>query len=105
MANSVEEGDPLIELENHELEQEYQKIIGQISETSERLDSLRRAKQNSLLQPAQEAQIAGEYLQLLERQKNLDLQLELMEQKRESLTVRSPDEWPGAACRGMPSSH
>jgi len=86
----VEEGDPLIQLENHELDQEYQRLIGQISETSERLDSLRRAKQNSQLTLAQEAQLAGEYLQLLERQNNLELQRRLIDQKRQSLTVRSP---------------
>ncbi len=86
----VEEGAPLIQLENHDLDEEYQKIIGQVSETSERLDSLRRAKRNSLLQPAQAAQIAGEYLQLLERKDNLDEQLKLVRQKRESLIVRSP---------------
>ena len=36
------------ELENHDLEQEWQKIIGQISETTERLDSLRQARSGQL---------------------------------------------------------
>ncbi len=33
----VKKGDPLLRLENHDLEQEWQKVIGQISETTERL--------------------------------------------------------------------
>ncbi len=49
MATQVDEDEPLIELENHELDQEYQKLIGQISETTERLDTLRRAKKDSQL--------------------------------------------------------
>ena len=66
-------------------------IIGQISETTERLDSLRQAKKNSRsLTEAQVAQIAGEYLQLLERAKSLQEQLTLIEQKRKNLIVRSP---------------
>jgi hypothetical protein len=32
------QGDTLIELVNHELEQEWEKTIGQLHETSERLD-------------------------------------------------------------------
>ncbi|MFW6169791.1 MAG: biotin/lipoyl-binding protein [Planctomycetota bacterium] len=87
---TVEEGDPLVKLENHELSQEYQRIVGQMSETSERLDSLRRAKRNPMLDPSQEAQFSGEYMQLQQRQKNLQLQLELIQRKRENLIVRSP---------------
>lgn len=87
---SVKEGDPLIQLENYDLDQEYQQVVGQISETSERLASLRRAKKNPDLPPAQEAQLAGEYLQLLERQRNLQIQLKLIDRKRANLTVRSP---------------
>ncbi len=86
----VKKGDPLLRLENHDLEQEYQKILGQQKETTERLDSLRRAKQNSLLQPAEMARISGEYLQLLERDKNLKEQRRLIEDKLASLTVVSP---------------
>ena len=86
----VKKGDPLLRLENHDLEQEWQKVIGQMSETTERLDSLRRAKQNSNLKPAEMAQISGEYLQLLEREKNLRGQLALIEEKRKNLVVRSP---------------
>ncbi len=86
----VKQGDPLIKLQNHDLEQEWQKVLGQISETTERLDSLRRAKQNTSLQPAQMTQISGEYLQLVEREKSLRGQLKLIEEKREKLTVRSP---------------
>ncbi len=86
----VKKGDPLLQLENHDLEQEWQKVIGQISETTERLDSLRRSKQNSGLKQADLAQISGEYLQLLERDKNLRGQLELIEENRKNLVVRSP---------------
>ncbi|MFO7906546.1 MAG: hemolysin D [Pirellulaceae bacterium] len=87
---TVEEDEPLVKLENHELSQEHQKIVGQMSETSERLDSLRRAKRNPTLDPSQEAQFSSEYLQLQQRQKNLQLQLELIARKRENLIVRSP---------------
>lgn len=86
----VEEGTVLVTLENHELDQELEQVTGQISETLERLDSLRRAKQNSLLQPAQEAQIAGEYLQLKQRLANLESQEELIREKRKGLSVTSP---------------
>ena len=86
----VKQGDPLLQLENHDLQQEWQKVIGQISETTERLDSLRTARRNSNLTPAQMAQISGEYLQMVERDKNLSGQLALIEEKRRSLVVRSP---------------
>lgn len=86
----VQKDDPLVVLENHELSQEYQRIVGQISETSERLDSLRRAKRNPMLDPSQAAQFSSEYLQLQQRQKSLQLQLELIDRKRENLIVRSP---------------
>lgn len=88
--DAVRQGDPLIELENHELDQEHKRLLGQISETSQRLDSLRRAKRNTLPNLADEAQLAGEYLQLVERLRNLELQLELIRRKRASLIVRSP---------------
>ena len=87
---TVEEGELLVQLENHELNQEYQKIVGQISETTERLDSLRRAKRNPRLDASQEAQFSSEYLQLQQRKKNLQGQLELIRRKRDQLTVRSP---------------
>lgn len=86
----VEQGEVLIELINHELEQEWEKTIGQLHETRERLDSLRRAKVKGNLTASQEAQIAGEYMQLVEREKTLQRQRELIEEKRSKLKVRSP---------------
>jgi hypothetical protein len=87
----VEEGTPLAQLENHELQQELLKTLGQIQETNERLDSLQKAKKNSrTLTEAQLAQISGEYVQLVERAKNLQEQKELVERKRDKLIVRSP---------------
>jgi len=86
----VKQGQPLVQLENHELEQEWQKVIGQLRETTERLDSLRRTKADGKLNAAQEAQISSEYLQLVEREKNLHSQQALIELKRRQLTVRSP---------------
>jgi hypothetical protein len=86
----VKQGDVLIELVNHELEQEWEKTIGQLHETKERLDSLRRAKVKGNLTPSQEAQISGEYMQLVEREKTLVRQQELIEEKRSKLLVRSP---------------
>jgi hypothetical protein len=87
----VQAGDPLVRLENHDLEQEWQKTMGQIRETTERLETLRQAKKNSrTLNEAQVAQIAGEYLQLSERARNLQEQLKLIEEKRRKLIVYSP---------------
>jgi hypothetical protein len=87
----VKKGDELLRLENHELEQEWQKTLGQIRETSERLDSLQQAKKNNRnLTEAQLAQISGEYVQLFERAKSLQEQKGLVEQKRRNLIVRSP---------------
>jgi len=87
----VRQGDQLARLENHELEQEWQKVFGQIRETTERLDSLQQAKKNSRgLTEAQLAQISGEYVQLSERAKSLQIQKRLVEQKRKNLIVRSP---------------
>ena len=86
----VKKGDPLLKLENHDLQQEWQKVIGQISETTERLDSLRTARRNPNLTPAQLSQISGEYLQMVERDKNLSGQLALIEEKRKNLVVCSP---------------
>jgi hypothetical protein len=89
----VEAGDPLVRLENHDLEQEWQKTIGQISETTKRLDSLRQARRNSRnLTEAQLSQVSAEYLQLLQREQNLELQKKLIEEKRSKLIVRSPQD-------------
>jgi hypothetical protein len=87
----VKQGDELARLENHDLEQEWQKVLGQIRETTERLDSLQQAKKNPRnLTEAQLAQIAGEYVQLVERAKSLQFQKRLVEQKRKNLVIRSP---------------
>jgi hypothetical protein len=89
----VAAGDPLVRLENHDLEQEWQKTIGQISETTKRLDSLRQARRNSRnLTEAQLSQVSAEYLQLLQREQNLELQKKLIEEKRSKLIVRSPQD-------------
>jgi hypothetical protein len=87
----VQVGDPLARLENHELEQEYVKTLGQIRETNERLDSLQKTKKNNrTLTEAQLAQVSGEYVQMLQRIQSLQQQLELVEKKRAKLTVCSP---------------
>ncbi len=86
----VKAGDKLITLENPELAQEWAKLLGEISETSERMDSLRRASMQGKLSEAQAVQIAGERLQLNERAKSLRRQLELIKEKRARLTVASP---------------
>lgn len=87
----VKKGEPLVRLENHELEQEWSQVLGQIRETMERLDSLQQAKKNSRgLTDAQLAQISGEYVQLTERAKHLQEQKELVQLKRRNLIVRSP---------------
>ncbi len=86
----IEPGQPLVKLTNHELEQEWQKTFGQLQETMERLESLRMAKLSGELSQSEEAQISGEFLQLNEREKNLQAQLGLIKEKREKLVVRSP---------------
>jgi hypothetical protein len=85
-----EPGTLLVKMTNHELEQEWQKTFGQLQETMERLESLRMAKLSGELSKSEEAQISGEFLQLNEREKNLQAQLNLIKEKREKLEVRSP---------------
>jgi hypothetical protein len=84
------EGTPLVRLTNHELEQEYEKTIGQLNETRERLEGLRMAKLSGELSKSEEAQISGEFLQLTVREKNLQAQLQLIRDKRKKLVVHSP---------------
>jgi biotin carboxyl carrier protein len=87
----VQAGQSLARLENHDLEQEYLKILGQMQETNEQLDSLQKQKKNSRnIREAELAQIAGEYVQLLERAKSLQEQKALVDSKREKLVLKSP---------------
>ena len=87
----VKQGQPLILLENHELEQKWLEVRGQISETAKRLSAVRDQKNDPReMTKAQAAQVAGEYVQLLERAKNLEAQSAMLEKKRESLVVRAP---------------
>lgn len=87
----VEAGAELLVLENHDLEQEWQKTLGQISETSKRLDSLRQIRRNPRgLSESQLSQVSAEYLQLVQRYENLEMQRKLIEEKRQKLIVRSP---------------
>ena len=74
-------GQPLVKLTNYELEQEWQKTFGQLQETMERLESLRMAKLSGELSRSEEAQISGEFLQLNEREKNLQAQLDIDQRK------------------------
>ena len=88
----VKQDEPLLRLENHDLEQKWQEILGSDQRNrpsgSTACSKPRRNSRN--LTDAQVAQISGEYVQLIERAKSLQEQLLLIEQKRKNLIVRSP---------------
>lgn len=88
----VKKNQTLLTLENPELDQEWQKILGQLSETSERLAGLRQAAMKGNMNEAQAVQLAGERLQLREREKSLRRQLDLIQEKRSKLTIKSPSD-------------
>ncbi len=88
--DEVKKGQVLLTLENPELDQEWEKVLGQLSETSERLAGLRQAAMQGNLTEAQAVQMAGERLQLREREKSLQRQLKLIQAKRAKLTIKSP---------------
>ena len=87
----VKKGEPLVRLENHDLEQKWQEIRRADQRDDGTTGLSAQAKKNSRnLTEAQVAQISGEYLQLSERANSLQEQLSLIKQKRENLIVRSP---------------
>jgi hypothetical protein len=88
----VKAGDVLLELENNDLELQYQDVLGRKNETSQQLLTVQKLRLNTdnKLTPDDRNRLNGEFLLYQTRLASLDRQLELLKQKRENLTVRSP---------------
>jgi multidrug efflux pump subunit AcrA (membrane-fusion protein) len=88
---SVAAGDELLVLRNTDLEVEIASLLGQRTTSQEQILSAQRTLLNDArLSPEERERLSGRLLELQETIAGLDRQLELLRQKEQQLTVRSP---------------
>jgi biotin carboxyl carrier protein len=84
-------GEELLRLRNTDLEVEIASLIGQETTAREQILSVQRTLlDNPRLSPEERERLSGRLLELQETTAGLQRQLELLRQKEEQLTVRSP---------------
>ncbi len=89
--SAVEQGQELLRLRNRELELQIVETIGQINTSNADLDRITGVLTNNKdLKRAERDQLIGERAEALIRLDSLKGKFELLEEKQESLTVRSP---------------
>ncbi|QEG40133.1 efflux RND transporter periplasmic adaptor subunit [Roseimaritima ulvae] len=87
----VEEGQELLRLRNRELELQIVETIGQINTANADLDRITGVLTNNKdLKRAERDQLIGERSEAIIRLNSLNGKLDLLEEKQQSLTVRSP---------------
>ncbi len=86
--STVHEGDVLLILSNNELEAEWQKNEGEINECSKQILTLKEASYDA--QDSERIRITGQLEQYMEREKSLNLQRKILNDRREDLKVRAP---------------
>ncbi len=86
----VKKGDVLVVLRSLDLEKEIETVRGQLEQTRADINSTNGELHNQELSEADEAQKIAHVSQLQEREISLKKQMELLNQKQELLTVRSP---------------
>lgn len=84
----VKEGDVLMELSNNELEAEWQKNEGELNECVKQILALKEASYDA--KDAERIRIAGQLAQYTEREKTLNLQKKILNERLEDLKVRAP---------------
>jgi multidrug efflux pump subunit AcrA (membrane-fusion protein) len=89
----VQAGDPLVTLENTDLEVQLQEVLGQLQTTHEQLlsatDALTRGA-NTNLSEDEKVRLGGQMSELKARIKSLDLQHKLLLRKNELLKITAP---------------
>lgn len=90
----VKAGQLLVTLDNHELEQRWHQLTGELDETRKQLDSvyqqLLQGQRLGWKSAAEEAQLTGQRDQLIVREKALVQQLKWLERERDRLKIVSP---------------
>ncbi len=86
--STVHEGDVLLVLSNNELEAEWQKNEGEINECSKQILALKEASYEA--KDSERIRITGQLEQYVEREKSLNLQRKILNDRREDLKVRAP---------------
>ena len=87
----VQEGDPIVELRNYDLEAQIAELIGQfgtINAELRRVDGQLRYAQN--LSPVEKRALEGEKIELIERKKVILQKEKLFAVRQKQLTVRAP---------------
>jgi multidrug efflux pump subunit AcrA (membrane-fusion protein) len=86
----VETGDLLVRMTNDSLEVEIEKLIGRKRTIHERIRSVKRSQLNGRLRVDDQNRLDGELLELLQVELGIDRELDLQQQTRDELAVRSP---------------
>lgn len=86
----VEEGQVLLRLVNFELEQEYERLRGDLERFNQRYLSVIKQKQQPGLTAAEMAQLSTEQVQLELQSASYEKQLEIVTEKQKLLEVKSP---------------
>lgn len=87
---AVNEGDPLLKLENADLEARVQALTGELQTSNDRLASIKAMRLGQNADAAQTARLAMEERQLTTEIQGLQRQQELINEQINELTVRSP---------------
>ncbi|MBR4834023.1 MAG: HlyD family efflux transporter periplasmic adaptor subunit [Thermoguttaceae bacterium] len=86
--DAVVEGQTILVLSNNELEAEWQKTDGELNETRKQILTLTEAKNQA--KDVERIRVAGQLEQYLEREKTLLLQQQILNARRDDLTIKSP---------------
>jgi multidrug efflux pump subunit AcrA (membrane-fusion protein) len=90
---TVKKGDPIVTLENKDLEVQFQEVLGQIQTTREQLfaanDALSRGA-NANLSEDEKVRLGGQMKELKARIDSLELQRGLLRKKNEMLNIKAP---------------
>ncbi|MFM8251089.1 MAG: efflux RND transporter periplasmic adaptor subunit [Planctomycetota bacterium] len=87
---AVAEGAPLVKLTSDDLMREIERVSGELGTSIEEESSVQRSKLQPRISEADKVRLSGRAAELREKIKSLERQLELLESKREKLTVKSP---------------
>lgn len=86
----VKQGETLVELRSSDLHIQMRQFRGDLSSTVQQINSKRWQIKNDRLRPEEKTQLTGEVQALEEKQRSLETQLALLEEKEKDLKVASP---------------
>ena len=84
----VVKGEPLLVLSNNELEAEIQKNDGELNEVQKQILALK--EQSYQAKDDERIRVSGQLAQYVERERTLNIQKQILDARREDLTVRAP---------------